>query len=248
MSGGVLRRRSAGSRRERRRRAELQARLAGEFGPQWWQVLPAFAGLLLAVVLPVYVLGWLWSRVGWWAALLLGAAAVCAGAAGRQRARSRAAARRAVRFGLGEFDAADPAGQRQMVGRLLRRDGWLRVRGVWANDAGVMHLVGERPGGRRLGVAFDRGVEAGEGSRAALRPVTSAGGDPQDDGDGPTPVLLVVSGGTFGRERVVWAARSGVHLVDRALLGRWAGGACLADLLDLDLGESSSRRGASSKV
>jgi hypothetical protein len=243
-------RRSAGSRRERRRRAELQARLAGEFGPQWWQVLPAFAGLLLAVALPLYVLGWLWSRVGWWAALLLGAAAVWAGAAGRQRARSRAAARRSarVRFGLGEYDAADPAGQRRLVGRLLQRDGWLRVRGVWANDAGVVHLVGERSGGLRLGVAFDRGVEAGEGSRAALRPVTAAPDDPQDDGDGPAPVLVVVSGGTFSRERVVWAARSGVHLVDRALLGRWAAGACLAELLDLDLGEGTGGRGSGSKV
>ncbi|MFD4973624.1 hypothetical protein [Streptomyces sp. NPDC058424] len=50
----------------------------------------------------------------------------------------------------------------------------------------------------------------------------------------------MVSSGTFARERVVWAARHGVRLVDRALLERWAAGEDLAVLLDLGLDHAQS--------
>jgi hypothetical protein len=36
--------------------------------------------------------------------------------------------------------------------------------------------------------------------------------------------VRVLNFGRFNRERVVWASRSGVHLVDRTALGRWTGG------------------------
>ncbi|MFF0142690.1 hypothetical protein ACFYRN_40435 [Streptomyces sp. NPDC005227] len=236
-----LRRSPEGTRREQRRQEELQLRLRGEYGPEWWEVLPAFGALAVVVGLPLSLLGWLWVRAGWWAALL-GAAALAYAARTavlRRRAALARKRRRAVCFTLDQVDAADDRGFRRIVGRLLVRDGWVDVRGVRVNDAGVVHLVGKRPGGRRLGVAFERGVEAaghdGPRSAAALRSVSAA---PEVEagesaaGDQPA-LLLVVSSGSFARERVLWAARTDVRLVDRTTLQRWAAGEDLAALLDL---------------
>ncbi|WP_274036694.1 hypothetical protein [Streptomyces sp. MMBL 11-1] len=236
-----LRRSPEGTRREHRRQEELQLRLRGEYGPEWWEVLPAFAGLAVVVGLPLSLLGWLWVRAGWWAALLGAAALAYAVRAAvlRRRAALARKRRRAVCFTLDQVDAADDRGFRRIVGRLLVRDGWVDVRGVRVNDAGVVHLVGKRPSGRRLGVAFERGVENagqdGPRSAAALRSVSAAPEAEAEEstaGD-PPALLLVVSSGSFARERVLWAARTDVRLVDRATLQRWAAGEDLAVLLDL---------------
>jgi hypothetical protein len=228
-----------GTRREQRRRAALRARLRGQYGPRWWEVAPLFVLVALLVVVPAYALGWLWSRVAWWAALLgLGALGWAGRAVVLRRRRVQARRRQtARRFTIADVDAADDRAYRRIVGRLLIRDGWQRVRGVRVNDWGAVHLVGEGPDGQQLGVAFERGVPAtdGDGPRgvAALRPVIAA----SDTADAPgrvAPLLLVVSAGGFTRERVVWAARTRVRLVDRSLLSRWAAGENLASLLDLD--------------
>lgn len=238
-----LRRSPEGRRRDFRRDQELQLRLRGEYGPEWWQVLPGFALVVVVVGAPLSALGWLWSRVGWWAALLGGLAlgyAVRAGVLRWRRAVARKR-RRAVSFTLDQVDAADDRGFRTIVGRLLVRDGWQAVRGIRVTEAGVVHLVGHWPGGRQLGVAFERGVERsgpdGPRGAAALRAVGPAGQQPGQAAGGATPtaVYIVVSSGAFARERVVWAARTGVHLVDRAMLERWAAGEHLVALLDIDL-------------
>ncbi|MFB7328405.1 hypothetical protein [Streptomyces sp. NPDC056190] len=58
----------------------------GKQGPKWWEIAPAFAAVLTVIGLPLVGLGWLWSRVGWWAALLAAAAlAYAVRAAVRQR-------------------------------------------------------------------------------------------------------------------------------------------------------------------
>ena len=236
-----LRRSPEGTRREHRRQEELQLRLRGQYGPEWWEVLPAFAALAITVGLPLSLLSWLWLRAGWWAALLAAAALAYAvrTAVLRRRAALARKRRRVVCFTLDQVDAADDRAFRRIVGRLLVRDGWVDVRGVRVNDAGVVHLVGKRPGGRRLGVAFERGVEAsgqdGPRSAAALRSVSAAPDvQPGETAAGDPPaLLLVVSSGSFARERVLWAARTDVRLVDRATLQRWAAGEDLAVLLDL---------------
>lgn len=151
--------------------------------------------------------------------------------------RARGAAWRARCYSLPEIDASDDRRFRAIVGRLLLRDGWTQVRGVRISRE-VVHLVGNGPDGRQLGVAFERGADRagqGNGGRAALRPVGGAPHLPTATAPGARPLFLVVSTGTFARERVVWAARHGVRLVDRALLQRWAAGEDLAVLLDLDL-------------
>ncbi|MCQ8194688.1 hypothetical protein [Streptomyces rugosispiralis] len=202
--------------------------------------MPAFLAVLVALGLPLFVIGWLWARLGWWAALLAAGACACGVRAVVLRRREVAARnrRRAVRFTLGQIDAADDREFRRIVGRLLLRDGWT-AKGVLVNDRGTVHLVGNDPGGRRMGCAFERGIEAagqdGPPPAATLRPVSAA---PDDDGpeerEGPAPLLLIVSSGAFGRGRVVWAARNNVHLVDRGQLQRWAAGESLRVLLDLD--------------
>ncbi|MFF0429970.1 hypothetical protein ACFYUJ_37075 [Streptomyces sp. NPDC004520] len=234
-----LRRSPEGTRRDFRRDQELRLRLSGQYGPEWWEVFPVLLLVLVLVAAPLAALGWLWTRLGWWAALL-GAAALGYVVRAALRRRRQALARRRHRaacFTLDQIDAAaDDRALRSIVGRLLRRDGWQDVRGVRVTDAGVVHLVGHWPGGRRLGVAVERGVDGTgpEGPRGAgtLRSVGS-GKDPVRAE--PPPVYLVVSTGHYARSRVLWAARTGVHLVDRALLERWAAGEDLAVLLDLDL-------------
>ncbi|MGD6757282.1 hypothetical protein [Streptomyces sp. BH105] len=224
-----------GTRRAWRQREQLQVILRGEEGPRWWEVAPAYVAVLLSIALPLAAVVWLWVGVGWWAALL----AVLAGAWGmRELVRWRRAAvverrRRSVRFGLEHVDAADDRAFRRIVGRLLQRDGWVNVRGVLVRP-GLVHLVGDGPDGRPVGVAFDRGVEhteQGSGGRAALRPVAPV---LPEGAPGAEALFLVVSSGTFSRERVVWAARNDVRLVDRTLLERWAAGEHLAALLGLE--------------
>uniref|UniRef100_UPI001FCA2073 hypothetical protein n=1 Tax=Streptomyces tricolor TaxID=68277 RepID=UPI001FCA2073 len=160
-----LTRSPVGTRRAWRKREELQRRLNGEYGPEWWEVAPAFVAVLAAVALPLAGLGWLWSRVGWWAALLAAAALAYAVRAAVRQGRAALARRRrrAKCFSLAAIDTADDRAFRAIVGRLLLRDGWKHVRGVRISRE-VVHLVGNGPDGRQLGVAFERGIErAGRG-------------------------------------------------------------------------------------
>ncbi|MBY8868691.1 hypothetical protein [Streptomyces sennicomposti] len=237
-----LSRSPVGTRRSWRKREELQRWLNGQQGPGWWEVAPAVAAVLAVLGLPLAGLGWLWSRVGWWAALLAaGALVYAAGTAVRWRRAVLARRRRRARcFSLAEIDASDARGFRAIIGRLLLRDGWTQVRGVRISRE-VVHLVGNGPDGRQLGVAFERGTGGaqGGGGRAALRPVGGAPQLPTATAPGAArPLFLVVSSGTFTRERVVWAARHGVRLVDRALLQRWAAGEDLEVLLDLGMDQA----------
>ncbi|GAA2111013.1 hypothetical protein GCM10009802_08460 [Streptomyces synnematoformans] len=239
-----LRRSPEGTRRSWRQREVLQVILRGEYGPRWWEVAPAFAGVVVGVGLPLFVVGWLWVWVGWWAALLAaglfayGARAVVLRRREVAARKRRRAAWERARFTLDEVDAADDRGFRRIVGRLLVRDGW-SAKGVLVNDQGAVHLVGNDGDGRRMGCAFERGITAagqdGPRSAAPLRPVSAA---PDDDGpeetEAPAPLLLIVSSGAFARERVVWAARNNVRLVDRDQLARWAAGESLRELLDLN--------------
>ncbi|MGW3491904.1 hypothetical protein [Streptomyces sp. NPDC001054] len=229
-----LSRSPVGTRRAWRKREELQRWLDGKHRPEWWEI---FAVCFAAMGLPLIGLVWLWSRIGWGAALLAAAALAYAvrAAVRRRRAVLARRQRRTRCYSLSEIDAADDRRFRAIVGRLLLRDGWTQVRGVRISGE-VVHLVGTGPTGRQLGVAFERGSElAGQGSgrRAALRPVGGAPRLPTATASGLRPLFLVVSSGAFARDRVVWAARRDVRLVDRALLQRWAAGEDLAVLLDL---------------
>ncbi|MFI1734940.1 hypothetical protein ACH40E_38155 [Streptomyces acidicola] len=234
-----LRRSPEGTRRDFRRDRELQLRLHGEYGPEWWQVLPGFTLLLLGLAVPLSILSWLWARLGWWAALLAGVALAYAMRVVLLRWRRAIARkeRRAVCFTLDQVDASDDRDFRTIVGRLLVRDGWTQVRGVRISRE-VVHLVGNGPDGRQLGLAFERGIElAGQESdgRAALRPVSGAPRFPDEVEPGSRPLFVVVSSGSFARDRVLWAARMDVRLVDRTMLQQWAAGEHLAVLLDLGL-------------
>ncbi|MFD5877030.1 hypothetical protein [Streptomyces sp. NPDC060322] len=88
-----LSRSPVGTRRAWRKRRELQRWLNGEQGPEWWEIVPALAAVLAVIGVPLAGLGWLWSRVGWWTALLAAAALACGvrAAARQRRAVARAA-------------------------------------------------------------------------------------------------------------------------------------------------------------
>ncbi|MFE4447984.1 hypothetical protein [Streptomyces sp. NPDC056820] len=97
----------------------------GKQGPKWWEIAPAFAAVLTVIGLPLVGLGWLWSRVGWWAALLAAAAlAYAVRAAVRQRRAVLTRRQRQARcFSLPEIDVSDDRRFRAIVGRLLLREG-----------------------------------------------------------------------------------------------------------------------------
>ncbi|MFE9334910.1 hypothetical protein [Streptomyces sp. NPDC006925] len=198
------------------------------------------------VGLPLLGLGWLWVRVGWWAVLLAGAALAYAvwGEVRRRRALRVHRQRQAACFSMADIDAADDRRFRTIVGRLLLRDGWTQVRGVRIRGP-VVHLVGVGPDGRQLGIAFEHGAaQTGQesGGRGVLRPVGTVQVPPEH---AARPLFLVVSSGLFGRERVLWAARHGIRLVDRPLLQRWAAGEALADVLDIGEEDVRTRATAS---
>lgn len=183
--------------------------------------------------MPVAALSWARTRLAGGLALvgILGLASVVGTLVVCWRRAAARRRRRAIRFDLRDIDAADDREYRRIVGQLLIRDGWRHVRGVRVTDH-VIHVVGERDG-RRLGVAFERGA-GGLGS-AVLRALAAVPSEPMGQ---IAPLLIVVSTGRFSRDRVLWAARTGVRLVDRHLLGRWAAGEDLLVLLGL------SRQGA----
>lgn len=88
-----LSRSPVGTRRAWRKREELQRWLNGKQGPEWWEIVPALAAVLAVIGSPLAGLGWLWSRVGWWAALLA-AAALAYGVRAAVRQRRAVLARR----------------------------------------------------------------------------------------------------------------------------------------------------------
>lgn len=251
-----------GTRREARRRRVFAARRAGRYGPRWWEVAPGFAGVGLAVAASVAVLAWTWSHLTSWAAaaaVLLGLLAglrVRAVVLQRRRRVPRVPGRPASRVPgvparpavppaavpvrprrvlrtvkLATIDTVDDTEYRRIVSLLLRRDGWTQLREVPVGRS--RHVTGVGRSGVPLGLACERGddVDDDTGHAAALRPVAAADASEHV----PGVLYVIVSTGRFERSRVLWAARSGVHLVDRALLARWAAGEHLAELLDLDV-------------
>ncbi|MCZ0984052.1 hypothetical protein O1L60_45640 [Streptomyces diastatochromogenes] len=233
-----LSRSPVGTRRSWRKREELQRWLNGKQGPEWWEVVPAFAAVLAVLGLPLAGLWWLWSRVGWWAALLAAAALVyaagarCAGGGPCSRG---AGGRRGASPPLRSTPRTTGGSGRSSGGCCSatagRRSAGCASAGRWCTSSAT--------GPTGASWAWPSSGEPAVRSRAAGAGGAAPGGRrpqlPTATAPGARPLFLVVSSGTFARERVVWAARHGVRLVDRTLLQRWAAGEDLAVLLDLDL-------------
>lgn len=211
-----------GSRRAARRRELLQLRLDGQYGPEWWEVLPGFALLALIVAVPLAGLGWLYLKLGP-SGLALGLVLLVVLVIALVRHRQTVLRRRRGHYTLAELGRLDEAGLAEAAARMLRRDGWRVQSAPWA---GLPRLLCRHPSGRSVDVtvrpaAQDAVDEPGPASLRAVAPVEVHGS-----------TRLVISTGTYPRADVLWASRQGgVHLVDGQQLQRWAAGTDLLSLI-----------------
>ncbi|MFF7356184.1 MULTISPECIES: hypothetical protein [Streptomyces] len=211
-----------GSRRARREQAVSELRARGAYGPELRDVLPAFAGIGLAVLVPVCLLTWLHRTFGA-VGLVLGALPLAASAVVALRVRRAVVRRRGGRYLPAELALLDEQGLAQAAARILQRDGWRVVDLTLQQGRRRLHARDGR--GRQLDVSFRSAAtaETGQDWQATLvetdRPGTGR------------PIQLIVHPGSFSRTDLLWASRQGdVHLLDGRRLQRWATGASLEEL------------------
>ncbi|MDQ1033763.1 hypothetical protein QFZ75_000179 [Streptomyces sp. V3I8] len=199
-------------------------RAEGRYGPRFRDVLPGFAGVVVAVCAVVAGLAVGYRAAG--SAVPAGGVVVVAFVIAFEiRRRRPGARRRRGRYTADELRELDVQGLALAVARMLRRDGW-RVRLLPAPDR--PRLYARDAAGRQLDVVF----------RPVAEPL------PDEDLPGPRPHRdtagprrrLVVHRGAFRERDVRWAQRQAdTGLLDGPALERWAGGARLHDLLAPDL-------------
>ncbi|WP_344606150.1 hypothetical protein [Streptomyces glaucus] len=211
------------SRRARRRRVVGLLRSQGRYGPEFREVLPVLAGLVLALSGAVAGVAAAYRALGIGVPLaVLALAAVAVPVLVRRH-------RPSVRRRLGYYTAEeiadlDVAGLALAVARMLRRDGW-SVR-FPAGERVRPRLQARRGDGQRLEVAFRPVAEPLPDEDPPAPPA-------RRPGDGP-PLRLIVHRGAFGPRDVRWTRADGsTRLMDGALLSRWAGGTPLHRLIDL---------------
>ncbi|MGC9539050.1 hypothetical protein [Streptomyces sp. UG1] len=211
--------------------SELRAQ--GRYGPGLCDVLPAFAGLGLAVLAPVFLLVWLQRRYGV-AGVALGVGLLTVIAVVGLRLRRGVVRRRGGRYTPQELDLLDERGLAEAVARILRRDGWRVVDLTLTKGRRRLHARDRQ--GRRLDVRF-RAEETGEGEDSPATLVEP--GDPDAD----STAQVIIHPGGFSRAETRWASLQGnVHLVDGGQLQRWARGVPL-DELEITSSTSARRSG-----
>ncbi|WP_406424290.1 hypothetical protein OH809_02955 [Streptomyces sp. NBC_00873] len=212
-----------GSRRSQRQRAVSELRAQGRYGPTFWEVLPGFVGLGLAIGLPVGFLSWMYAELGV-VGLVLGIAVLAAAAVLLVRWRRAAARRRGGLYTPAELAGLDDHGLAAAAERMLLRDGWHVIAMPVARRP---RLYARDRGGRRLDVRFRPADEAAdEDVPTGPAPLREAGRPGVDD-----LIRVVVSKGAYSRADVLWASRQGgVHLLGGHQLQKWAAGESLDDL------------------
>ncbi|MEU9556249.1 hypothetical protein [Streptomyces fumanus] len=211
-----------GSPRARRRRTVRLLRAEGRQGPGFREVFPALAGLVLVLCAAVAGLaaGYRVLGAGVPAAFLVLLALAVPLALRRLRPAAR---RRRGYYTAREIAELDTPRLASAVARMLRRDGW-SVRPP-SGERVRPRVRARHPRGPRLEVAF----------RPVAEPLPDEEPRRPPPGHADPLVRLVVHRGRFTDRDVRWASRrSGVRLMDGALLGRWARGTPLERLIDLD--------------
>ncbi|MFI6062653.1 hypothetical protein [Streptomyces sp. NPDC051286] len=206
-------------RRSQRQRAVSELRSQGRYGPTFWEVLPGFVGLGLAIGLPVGFLSWMYAELGV-VGLVLGIAVLAAAAVLLVRWRRAAARRRNGHYTPAELAGLDDHGLAAAAERMLLRDGWHVIAMPVARRP---RLYARDRGGRQLDVRFR---PADEDVPTGPAPLGEAGRHGVDD-----LIRVVVSKGAYSRTDVLWAShQGGVHLLDGHQLQKWAAGESLDDL------------------
>ncbi|MFE9252176.1 hypothetical protein [Streptomyces sp. NPDC007088] len=211
------------SRRSPRRGAAAEPGERGTYDPGLREVLPAFAGLVLAAAVLVLLLV-LSCRAFGVLLPVLGLALLTAVAVPGLRWRRAAVRRRGGVYTPAEIAVLDDDGLATAAERILRRDGW---RVIAMPTRGRPRLFARDRGDRLLDIVFRAGDEpSDEDTRtgpATLRMEWHTGVEDL--------VRVVISKGTYSEEDLRWAARRGVaHLVDGHRLRRWAAGTPLDEL------------------
>lgn len=204
--------------------AELRAQ--GRYGPELRDVLPSFAGLALALVAVVLLLGGLHRAFGT-PGLLLGLLLLTLAASVGLRLGRRAARRRKGRYTTRELARLDDRGLVEATARMLERDGWsvadLTLR------RGRTRLYARDRHGRTLDVSFRSDTAAEEDAGLAATRVETVRQTIPPEAEHPRQV--VIHRGKFSRAEVLQASRrDDVHLVDGRMLRRWAAGTPLDEL------------------
>lgn len=200
--------------------SELRAQ--GLYGPELREVLPGFAGLGLAVLVPVCLLVWLQHTSGV-VGLALGVLVLASSAVVALRVRRAVVRRRGGRYTAAELALLDERGLAEAAARILQRDGWHVVDLTLQKGRRRLHARDRQ--GRQLDVAFrsETTAEQGENWRATLVETGRPGAG--------RPIQVIVHPGRFSRADMLWASRQGdVHLLHGRRLRRWATGASLDEL------------------
>ncbi|MFD8940325.1 restriction endonuclease [Streptomyces sp. NPDC059578] len=209
-------RRSAG--RSGRRPARRRRGTSGE------QLVVALFALVVVWVMVTGALRWLAAHP----VVLVSLLAAVGGAAAfwivrrRERARWERVRRHGLRYAMPQIDALHHRQFEYAVRDLMRRDGCadaIQVGGAGDNGADVKATD---PYGRRW-VIQCKHRRAGLSGSAVGTPdlhVLNGTGRPVHHGD----VVVLVTNGRFTGNAVDFARSQRLHLVDRALLARWAGG------------------------
>ena len=136
----------------------------------------------------------------------------------RRKARDQAAALRAAElsYSIDQIDAMDPTAFEHATRDLMIRDG-LTARHVGQRGDQAADVIGRDLAGRVLVVQCKHTTTGGRvGSRVMYEVNGTAG--PVHGAD----VAVVVTNGDFTRNAREFAARHGIHLIDRDRLTRWA--------------------------
>ncbi|MFB7619480.1 restriction endonuclease [Kitasatospora sp. NPDC056181] len=172
------------------------------------------------------LLRWLFAH--WWLPLLLSAAAAAVGVAVvRSRLAREAAARerrRRLRLALTGPGGLDQLGHRAFefaVRDLLRRDG-CRAEQVGGGGDQSADVLATDPHGRRWVLQCKHKQDPDGGSAVGVGVLYALVGTNERVHRAQVPV--VVTNGRFTGPAVRWGREQDVVLVDRELLGRWAGG------------------------
>ena len=219
----VRRRRPAPARRPRQRRKSA----AGD------RALGLFLAGTVLVALALAVVQWLLAH--WWLLVIMGGVAAAAGAwwyqqHTRRRQWEEARSRR-LRYQLAQIDALHHSQFEHAIRDLLYRDGCADAARVGGRGDLGADVIATDPSGRRWVVQCKHRQKGASGSPVGSRDLQVVNGTarPVHRAD----VVVVATNGRFTRDAANFATSQHIHLVNREVLGRWAGGSWpLWDLLD----------------